>query len=302
MIVHTSRIPRPGETILGGRFFTAAGGKGANQAVAAARAGGEVILLACVGDDTFGAQAVKGCRNEGIDVSRITTVTGEASGIALICVDDRGENSIAVAPGANAHVSPALVERMDEVFAGASVVVLQLEIPLETVIAAARAAAQHGARVVLNPAPAQPLPEELFRHVSIITPNEHEAEQLTGIQVHADGGLDEAADALLAKGIAAVVITLGSHGAYIADAGSRTLIPALKVEAKDTTGAGDVFNGALAVRLSEGETLPEAVRFANVAAAISVTRMGAQPSIPRRDAVDEVLSRMDDSEVFWRFD
>jgi ribokinase len=283
MIIKLDRIPRPGETILGGAFVTAAGGKGANQAVGAARAGGQVTFIARVGQDMFGEQAVAGFVRDGINVKHVTRDKTNPSGVALIFVAKDGENSIAVAGGANAKLSPADVRKARAAFTGASVLVMQLETPLETVQAAADLAAKAGVRVILNPAPAQPLPDKLLKRISILTPNETEAELLTG------SAGEEAAAKLRARGVATVILTLGANGALIADATGTRLVPGFKVKAVDTTAAGDIFNGSLAVALAEGKSLDAAVRFANAAAAISVTRLGAQPSAPTRREIERFL-------------
>lgn len=289
MILKLSSIPRPGETLLGGEFVTAAGGKGANQAVAAARAGGAVTLVARVGKDMFGERAVAGFVENGINVEHLQ-YDQAPSGVALIFVSEDGENSIGVASGANAQLSPADVKRAEQSFAAADVVVMQLETPLETVQAAAAMAAANGAIVILNPAPSQPLPDSLLNQISIITPNETEAEALTGISVTDDASCSRAAEILLGKGIQTVVITLGARGAYVATATSKQRVSGFNVQPLDTTAAGDAFNGALAVALAEGQAMTDAVRFANAAGAIAVTRMGAQPSAPMRTEIEKLVS------------
>ncbi len=288
MIIKLDRIPRPGETILGGEFVTAAGGKGANQAVAAARAGGRISFIARVGQDVFGDQAVAGFVKDGINVDHVVRDQAAPSGVALIFVAKNGENSIAVASGANANLAPADVERARTLIASAGVIVMQLETPLDTVQAAAQIAARAGVRVILNPAPAQPLPDELLRLVSVLTPNEIEAELLTGVKVVDPASAGRAADLLLARGVQTVIITLGERGAFVAADGLHKLIPAFSMQAVDTTAAGDVFNGSLAVALAEGQELEPSVRFASAAGAISVTRMGAQPSAPQRAEIDRL--------------
>jgi ribokinase len=289
MLIKLDRIPKPGETILGGEFVTAAGGKGANQAVGAARAGGAVTFIARVGRDMFGAQAVAGFVRDGINVDYVCKDKSSPSGVALIFVAKDGENSIAVASGANGKLSPPDVQQAKKVFAGASVLVLQLETPLETVQAAVEIACAHGVRVILNPAPARPLPDALLRRVSILTPNESEAELLTGVKVGDEAAVAKAAEQLLGKGVQTVVLTLGARGAFVATPGCKQLVPGFKVKAVDTTAAGDIFNGALAVALAEGKPLTGAVRFANAAAALSVTRLGAQPSAPTRREIERFL-------------
>jgi len=289
MIIKLERIPRPGETILGGDFVTAAGGKGANQAVGAARAGGQVTFIARVGRDMLGNQAVAGFIKHGIHVDYVFRDPSAPSGVALIFVAKDGENSIAVAGGANGRLSPADVKKAAKIFAGASVLVMQLETPLETLQAAAELATKAGVRVILNPAPARPLPDTLLRHVSVLTPNETEVELLTGIPVTNNASAAKAAAKLRARGVETVILTLGARGAFIADADGNRLVPGFKVKAVDTTAAGDIFNGALAVALAENKPLDDAVRFANAAAAISVTRLGAQPSAPSRKEIAKLL-------------
>jgi len=290
MVVRVTSLPRPGETVLGGTFFTARGGKGANQAVAAARAGGSVALIACLGDDALGDETLAALAAEGIDVNGVRRMAGTPSGVALILVDERGENSIAVAPGANALLAPEHVAPSAELLAPGDVLVAQLETPLESIQAAAQAANRAGARMILNPAPARDLPDELLALVSVLTPNESEAARLAGVPSSAERGLESAATALLQRGVGAVVITLGAAGAYVATTELREIIPGHRVEARDTTGAGDAFNGALAVGLAEQMSLVDAVRFANAAAAISVTRDGAQPAAPSRVQILELLA------------
>jgi ribokinase len=290
LIIKVVRIPKPGETILGGEFARAAGGKGANQAVAAARAGGAVTFVARLGRDANGDVALAGFRADGINVKHILRDANAPSGVALIFVDKNGENSIAVAPGANDKLSPADVSEARAAFHRARVVLLQLETPLPTVMAAAGLAAGAGVRVVLNPAPARSLPAQLLKHIYLLTPNESEAERLTGVAVKNEASAAKAAQKLLARGVQNVIITLGSRGAFVAGKDLRQLIPGFKVSAVDATGAGDVFNGALVVALAEGRSLLEAARFASAAAAISVTRLGAQPSAPARREIESVLA------------
>lgn len=291
MIIKIPRLPKPGETILGGTFSMAAGGKGANQAVAAARAGGEVTFVARVGDDMFGKQAREGFVRDAINTRSVFTDPKAASGIALIFVDERGENSIAVASGANAELTPTDVSQAKDAITSADILLLQLEVPIPTVEAAVRLATEAGVRIILNPAPAQPLEGKMLSLVSIITPNETEAELLTGIKISDGTSLTTAAERLLEKGVEKVIITLGARGAFLADKHEERFIPSFKVNAVDTTAAGDVFNGALAVSLAEEKSLSDAVRFANAAAALSVTRLGAQPSAPFRDEIEEFLNR-----------
>ncbi|MGA2616668.1 MAG: ribokinase [Thermoguttaceae bacterium] len=286
MVVKGRRLPAPGETVTGGRFFLAPGGKGANQAVAAARLGARVTLVAKVGRDMFGDQAVANFQQEGIDTDAILRDPQQPTGVALILVDDQGENLIAVASGANHALTPQEIEQLAGLIGGADLVMLQLEVPIDAVAAAARLAAAAGVPVVLNPAPAAPLPDALLPHVTYLTPNESEAQQLTGIRVQDESSARQAAERLLAAGAAHVVITLGAKGALLADAGRVLLVPSPTVEALDTTAAGDAFCGGLAWALGQGLPLPQAVRQACLVGALSVTRLGAQPSLPTRDELE----------------
>jgi ribokinase len=290
LIIKAARIPKPGETILGGEFARAAGGKGANQAVAAARAGGAVTFIARVGRDANGEQAVAGFAADGINVKHVARDPTCSSGVALILVDENGENSIAVASGANDKLSPADVRQAKAAFRRARIALLQLETPLPTVAAAMELAAAHGVRVVLNPAPARALPARLLKRIYLLTPNESEAELLTGVAITNESSAARAADKLLARSVQNVIITMGARGAFVAAKNLRELIPGFKVKAVDATGAGDVFNGALVVALAEGRSLLESARFACAAAAISVTRLGAQPAAPTRQEIETVLA------------
>jgi ribokinase len=290
MVIRVPRIPRPGETILGGAFAMAAGGKGANQAVAAARAGGRVTFVARVGNDVFGERALANFEIDGLDTRFIVRTPGSASGMALINVDERGENSISVASGANALLSAGDVDNAGAAFAMADIVLVQLESPLETVEAVVRKAGERGVPVVLNPAPARSLDDRLLRGVAILTPNAHEAEILTGIAVGDKRGARAAAARLRARGPKTVIVTLGERGLYASSSEFEGAIPAFKVDPVDTTAAGDVFNGALAVALAEKKPLDEALRFAQAAAAISITRPGAQPSAPTRAEIEAFLA------------
>jgi ribokinase len=282
MVVRADHFPAPGETILGGEFLMNAGGKGANQAVAAARLGGDVIFIGKTGNDIFGKQAVRQLAGEGVDVSLMAIDPEKPSGIALITVDRKGENSIVVASGANGTFSPQDFDKALPVLEEAEYVLLQLEIPLETVEYVAGMASSKGNKVILNPAPAFHLPDKLLSDLFLITPNESEATILTGIPVNDQKSAEEAASSLLAKGVKMVIITLGAAGAFYMTNEKSGLIPAPRVDAVDTTAAGDTFSGALAVALSEGKSLEDSVVFANLAAAISVTRPGAQSSVPFR--------------------
>ena len=285
MVIKSKRLPLPGETILGGNFLMNAGGKGANQAVAAARLDGNVTFVTKTGNDMFGTEALLLFEKEGIDIRFIIKDAENPSGVALITVDEKGENSIVVAPGSNGTLSAYDIK--DEIFetGNSDLFLMQLEIPVTTVEFVAQKAASKGNRVILNPAPAMQLPDDLLRYLFLITPNETEAELLTGIKVHDIVTAEKAASILLDKGVENVIITMGASGAYIHSNTLSKLIPVIPVTAVDTTAAGDVFNGALAVAISEGKDLEEAVIFANKAASISVTRMGAQASAPYRKEI-----------------
>ncbi|MBR4212947.1 MAG: ribokinase [Bacteroidales bacterium] len=280
MTIKSERLPAPGETILGGKFLMGAGGKGANQAVAARRLGGDVTFVCKVGRDIFGDNAIKGYEKEGIDTSHILR-SDAPSGVALILVDAKAENSIAVAPGANGDLTPEDIRNLRGVIAEASYLILQLEVPVETVLEAARIAHEAGVYVILNPAPACPLPEELFRYLSLITPNQTETALMTGIETD-EASLDKAVAVLRSKGVQDVIITLGSRGSLVCTGGIQKFVPACKVKAVDTTAAGDTFCGALCVALSEGKSLTVAAAFATKASALAVQKMGAQDSIPYR--------------------
>lgn len=289
MIIQVPRIPKPGETILGGKFTTAAGGKGANQAVAAARAGGRVTFIACVGDDMFGEKAVQGFIADGINVDHISLDKEAPSGVAEIFVAEDGENSIAVASGANEKLSPQDVMKSMDVIAASDILIMQLETPLETVMTAARIAHENGVKVILNPAPAQPVDDAIYQYLSILTPNETEAELLTDLPVKDERSAEKAAKGLLSKGVETVIVTMGSEGALLVTQDACELVPGFKVDAVDTTAAGDVFNGALAVAIAEKRPLRDALLFANAAAALSVMKLGAQPSAPQRVEIEKFL-------------
>lgn len=289
MVIRCSRLPRPGETVLGGSFMMNHGGKGANQAVAAAKLGGDTVFIGKVGDDVFGHQTVEMLTSLGIDTRFLCVSATEPSGVALINVDEHtAENSISVASGANGAIRPADIDAAEEVIASASLILMQLEIPIDTVTYAAKMAKRHGVTVVLNPAPApsEPLPEELLENVDIIIPNKTEAEVITGIAIDTPQDELRAIRSLHSKGISTVIFTLGSKGALLCQNGDCEEVPSFKVKAVDTTAAGDTFCGALCVGLSEGKEVRPAMIFANQAAAISVTRKGAQQSVPTRAEVD----------------
>lgn len=280
MVVRTSKFPAPGETIMGGEFFMFSGGKGANQAVAAARMGGTVVFIGKTGNDIFGLRAMEELRKEGINTMYTGTAGGMASGTALILVDEKGENEIVVAPGANDLLRPADITTAAHLLVPHNVVLLQLEIPLETVLHTAQAAFAAGARVILNPAPARALPAALLSCLYLLTPNETEAQLLTGVKVTDRHSAKAAAAILLKAGVQQVIITMGAQGAFFTNGTDELMIPAPSVKAVDSTAAGDVFNGVLATAVAAGEDWPAAIGRACKAAAISVTRMGAQASMP----------------------
>jgi len=286
MVIKTGKLPAPGETILGGKFLLNPGGKGANQAVAATRLGGKVTFVGKRGNDLFGNQTVGLLMREGIDTEYFLKDPENPSGVALITVNSEGENMIVVAPGANANLRPE--DLPGEIFECGrfAILLLQLEIPVETDLFAAKAATKCGIKTILNPAPAQKLPEELLENVWALTPNEIEAETLTGIAIHDLASCGKAASALYNKGVKNIIITLGETGAFVKSESFTGLVPGIRVDAIDTTAAGDVFNGALAVALAEGKELKDAVKFANRAASISVTRLGAQASAPFRNELE----------------
>ncbi|MCI6319078.1 MAG: ribokinase [Bacteroidales bacterium] len=277
MTIRASRLPAPGETILGGEFKMGRGGKGANQAVAAKRLGGNVTFVCKVGNDVFGNESVQAYAAEGMDISRILR-SEKPSGTALIMVDDSGENCISVAPGANGDISVEDIRSIADLIRSASYLILQLEIPVAAVVEAAHIAHEAGVCVILNPAPATKLPESIFADIDILTPNQTETAILTGIS----DDPDKAVARLAELGVGRIVMTRGSKGSAVYENGKCTLVDACKVNAIDATAAGDTFCGALCVGLSEGLDLVEAARFATRASALTVQKMGAQESIPYR--------------------
>jgi ribokinase len=291
MIIKVPRLPVPGETILGGSFAVALGGKGANQAVAAARVGGDVTFIGCIGNDVFGEQALNGLQEDRINIDFVVRDPQVPSGIAQIIVDDNGKNLIAVAPGANQNLGEQDIINARKAILTCDVLILQLEIPIQTVRFAAKMAFENRIRVMLNPAPAHPLDDELLGYISVLTPNKLEAEALTGIAITDDRSAELAGRILLERGLTRVIITLGQKGAMVIDNGGAEHVPAFHVKSVDTTAASDVFNGALAVALAEGKNFYESVRFANAAAALSTLRLGAQSSIPSRKEVLEMLKK-----------
>ena len=289
MIIKMKTMPKPGETVIGGKFSTAAGGKGANQAVAAARAGGSVKFIGKVGPDIFGETALKGFIKDGLNVEHVIKDPVEPSGVALIFIDENAENSIAVASGANAMLCPQDIMDCKNIIANSEILVMQLETPIDTIETAAKIAFENNVKVILNPAPAQKLNKELLKYITIITPNELEAELLVGFPITNEKDAERAAKVLKEMDINTVIVTLGSKGAFIFSNSFNGMVPAFSVKAIDTTAAGDVFNGALAVAIAEGKNMNDAVVFANAAAALSVTKMGAQSSAPKRKDIEDLI-------------
>jgi len=286
LIIKTGRIPRPGETVIGGSFSRGGGGKGANQAVAAARAGAGVSFVARVGIDALGQEGMERLAREQIDTRHVIQDPGCPTGVAFIVVDERGENSIVVASGANGLLGPSDIEKAYETIAGAGVLLVQLESPLDAVRSAIHVARRNGVLVILNPAPAQPLESVLLRDVDILTPNRGEAEMIAQRPISDEASLRDVARAILDEGAQHVLITLGQKGVYAASKESMEFLPAYAVHAIDSTGAGDVFSGSLAAFLAEGMTVGESVRLAIAASSLSVTRMGTQAAAPVRSEID----------------
>ncbi len=289
LVVRASRLPRIAETVTGGTFATFPGGKGANQAVAAARLGARVAMVGAVGDDGFGRQLIDGLTREAIDVAHVRVDAGAATGVAMIAVDGEGRNMIMVASGANLGVRAADVDAARDAVIGARVLLLQLEVPLEAVLRAAAMARAGGALVCLDPAPAGPLPDALYACVDVINPNEVEAQTLTGVEVRSVADAERAAVALQAHGPRVAVVKMGDRGAFFLAPDARGHVPAVVTRAVDTTAAGDAFAAALGVALGEGRGVPDAVAFATRAAGIKVTRMGAQAGMPTRAEVEEAV-------------
>lgn len=289
LVVQTPALPKPGETIIGGPFATFGGGKGANQAVAAARAGAQVTMIGCVGSDSYGI-ALRAALSRDIDTDEIIEREGVASGVALIAVAPDGQNTIIVASGANATLSAADVERAQHAIAAADVLLLQLEVPPEASLRAATLARAAGTKVILNPAPAHPLSDALLRSVDVLIPNETEAGMLSGVEARDWDMAHAAAEQLRARGVATVIVTLGSRGALVVKEDGAERLPAFAVKAIDATAAGDAFVGASAVALAEGKTVSEAARWGSAAGALATTRSGAQPSLPLRAPIEQLLA------------
>ena len=288
MVISADTFPRPGETLIGHDFMINHGGKGANQAVAATRMGGKVAFIAKLGNDTFSNDTFRMLEREGMDVSHVTQTTACNSGVAVITINSQAENSIIVYGGANDLLSEADIEDAEPLLKDATILLMQLETPLPTLVKAASMAKQHGAYVVLNPAPAPkgPLPHELMKHVDLLIPNETEASTISGIDISNDESAQQAMNQMMKLGVKDVIITVGSRGVLTIENGQLIRVPAFEAKAVDTTAAGDTFCGALCVALSEGKPLKEAIRFGNRASSITVTRKGAQKSIPYRREVE----------------
>lgn len=287
LVVRAERFPAPGETISGGDLAIIPGGKGANQAVAAARQGASVAMAGRVGNDSFGPTLTQNLQKNNVDTSHVQT-DSSATGTAIIVVDSNGQNSIVLSPGANRQVTPADVDALS--FQGTDTLLLQFEIPLKTVIHAASIARQSGVRVILNPAPARPFPNELLADVDILVPNEGELQILTGIPVSDRASAEPAAQVLLAKGVQSVIVTLGSNGALLVTGEQTIHIPTFQVDVVDTTAAGDAFIGGLAAALLKGKTLKDAVLYGNASGALAATKFGAQPSLPTAEDVENLLN------------
>ena len=286
LVVRCNRFPRPGETVLGNDFGMYPGGKGANQAVACARLGGRVCFLGKMGEDLFFEKLVASLQQDDVNLEALLSDSEAPTGVALIAVDEAGENQITVVAGSNMKLRAEKVAARDDLFERAAVVLLQLEVPLPTVTRAVELGRKHGATVILNPAPARELPDALLAQVDLLTPNASEAALLAGLEAGEEGGeraAEQAARRLLERGVGGVVVTLGAEGALLVTPEQGRRFPVPRVDVVDTTAAGDAFNGALAFALARGNGLPEAIRLANAAATHAVTRHGAQPSMPTMD-------------------
>lgn len=290
LIAYTPTLPRRGETLLGNSYVMALGGKGANQAVAAARLNADVHMVGHVGDDTFGRLVLNQLAGYGVEVSRVEMIRDQGTGLAMISVDDNGENTIIVLSGANMHFDQKDVERTQDLFSEAQVLLLQLEVPVEADLAVARAAHEQGIRVIVDPAPAAQLPEEMYRIADIMTPNEVETEMMVGIRPFSTDEASDAAERLRSRGLDTAVITLGSGGVFCASGAESIHLPAFQVDTVDTVGSGDAFNGGLAVALSEGLPMDQALTWGAAAGALCTTRSGAAAAMPDRVEVMKLLA------------
>ncbi len=296
LVFRTPRMPAEGETISGSEFVQIAGGKGANQAVAAARQGAATTLIACVGTDAYGKESINGLHNNGIDINFISTVNQIPTGVAGIFVDDNGRNSIVIAPGANAQLTPAHIHAAGQAICDANILICQCETPLSAVTAAIELAFLNNVQVIFNPAPALPLPDELLSKVSYLIVNETEAGQLSGIKVTDISSAQTASHKLLSRGVNCVLLTMGEHGVSITEKIHEVTqetrhVPAIKVKAIDTTAAGDTFVGAFAAALGRGLSAFDAASEAQFSAALTVTKLGAQSSIPYREEVERFMKK-----------
>lgn len=298
LTIRAKKIPRPGETVIGGIFNESGGGKGANQAVAAVRAGADVNFIARVGNDVLGKKGIQRLTGEKIDTRHVFLDNDVSTGVAFVVIDERGENSIVVASGANARLSPSDIETAKDAISLASVILVQLESPLETVRAAIKKSHENNATVILNPAPAQHLENNLLEGIDIITPNKIEAEMITGIKITDEESLRQITKKFFEYGIKNVFITLGPKGIFAGLPRTMELIPAFKVRSIDSTGAGDVFSGSLAAFIADGMSIEKAVKMAIVSSSISVTRMGTQNSAPRRNEIEQFMESFTTSEAF----
>ncbi|MWN31315.1 MULTISPECIES: ribokinase [unclassified Gilliamella] len=292
-ILNVNEFPKPGETLQGSNYKISYGGKGANQAVAAGRLGANIQFIAAVGDDHLGNKIKQQLENDHIDTHSVSVIANENTGVALILVNAQGENQIAIHAGANSAVTPEYLSQFEDDIIKADAVLMQLETPLQTVEQVAKLAKQNNTQVVLNPAPAQKLSDDLLKNIDIITPNETEAEFLTGVKIVTEQDAQKASLFLHNKGIKIVIITLGSKGAWVSNCGKGEIISGFRVKAVDTIGAGDTFNGMLVTALLEGKTLNQAVRYAHAAGALSVTKSGAQISVPTRKEVEDFIILQD---------
>ncbi|HBL33362.1 MAG TPA: ribokinase [Porphyromonadaceae bacterium] len=291
LVIHTKKLPKPGETVIGNKFLKNPGGKGANQAVAAARLGGQVAFITKVGNDDFGKELTALYQKEGIDCQGVLMNNSSSTGVALINVDKQGENSITVASGANKHLSVEDIMNLSSLIDESDIILMQLEVPIETVEYIIDYAGNSGKKIILNPAPAHQISDKALPKLFAITPNETEIEYLTGIRVQSEESAAQGAATMIKKGVENVIITLGAKGAYFMNENEHLLIPAPKVKAIDTTAAGDIFNGAFVVALANGKSIKESVEYACLVSSLSVTRLGAQNSAPYQHEIENIIGK-----------